>query len=66
MIAQDMGLPLGVRGVQNDSHVIEAYYGINALPGLLIQPEFQYMIHPGETHNIPNSAAMGLKVIANL
>ncbi len=66
MIAQDMGLPLGVRGVQNDSHVIEAYYGIDVLPGLLIQPEFQYMIHPGETHNIPNSAAMGLKVIANL
>lgn len=66
MIAQDMNLSLGVHGVQNDSHVIEAYYSIDALPGLIIQPEFQYMIHPGETHNIPNSAAMGLKVIANL
>lgn len=68
ILAQDYGYSLGngVYGIQNDSHVIEAYYAINALPGLLIQPEFQYMIHPGETHNIPNSAAMGLKVIANL
>ncbi|KXV66260.1 porin [Acetobacter orleanensis] len=67
-MAQDAGLPLGssVHGVQNNSHIIEAYYGIDAFPGILIQPEFQYMIHPGETHRIPNAVIAGLKLIANL
>nr|WP_231888242.1 carbohydrate porin [Acetobacter malorum] len=67
-LAQDAGLPLGssIHGVQNSSHIIEAYYGIDAFPGILIQPEFQYMIHPGETHRIPNAAMAGLKLIANL
>ncbi|WP_124305597.1 carbohydrate porin [Acetobacter pasteurianus] len=60
------GLPSGVYGVQHSSDVIEAYYGIDALPGLLVQPEFQYMIHPGETHKIRNAGMMDLKVIANL
>lgn len=68
LIAQDAGLPLGagVHGVQDNSHVIESYYAIDAAPGLLIQPSFQYMIHPGETHHIKDAAIIGLKLIANL
>lgn len=65
LIAQDAGLPLGA-GVQDNSHVIESYYAIDAAPGLLIQPSFQYMIHPGETHHIKDAAIIGLKLIANL
>ncbi|WP_212373529.1 carbohydrate porin [Acetobacter persici] len=67
-LAQEAGLPLGssIHGIQNNSHIIEAYYGIDAFPGILIQPEFQYMIHPGETHRIPNAVMAGLKLIANL
>ena len=67
-IAQDAGLSLGrqVTGPQTDSHVIEAYYGIDTCPGLLIQPEFQYMIRPGETGHIPDAAVVGLKVVASL
>ncbi|MBB2166968.1 carbohydrate porin [Gluconacetobacter aggeris] len=68
VIAQDAGLSLGsqVRGPQTNSQVIEAYYGIDTCPGLVIQPEFQYMIHPGETSHIPNAALVGLKVAASL
>lgn len=68
LIAQDAGLPLGagVHGVQDNSHVIESYYAIDAAPGLLIQPSFQYMFHPGETHHIKDAAIIGLKLIANL
>ncbi|MFT9256990.1 MAG: carbohydrate porin [Acetobacter sp.] len=67
-LALEHGYSLGstIRGVQNSSQVIEAYYGIDAAPGVLIQPEFQYLIHPGETSHIPNAAMMGLKVVANL
>lgn len=68
ILAQDAGLSLGstLHGVQNNSHIIEAYYAIDAFPGVLIQPTFQYMIHPGETHHIPDASIMGLKLIANL
>ncbi|QOF94339.1 carbohydrate porin [Novacetimonas hansenii] len=65
---QNAGYSLGtaVRGPQTSSHIIEAYYAIDAAPGVLVQPEFEYMIHPGETRHIPNAALVGLKVIANL
>jgi porin len=68
MYALDAGMPLGaqVRGLQTDSHVIEAYYAIDAMPGVTVQPEFEYMIRPGETSHIPDAALVGLKVIANL
>lgn len=68
ILAVDNGYSLGatIHGIQNDSELIEAYYGIDATHGVLVQPEFQYMIHPGETHNIPNAALVGLKVIAAL
>lgn len=68
MYAQDAGLSLGaqVLAPQTDSHVIEAYYAIDAVPGVLVQPEFQYMIRPGETSRRPDAALVGLKVIANL
>nr|WP_242008518.1 carbohydrate porin [Acetobacter ghanensis] len=66
--ALDAGLSLGsqVRGPQTDSHVIEAYYAIDAVPGVTVQPEFEYMVRPGETSHIPDAALVGLKVIANL
>ncbi|WP_415435112.1 carbohydrate porin [Acetobacter orientalis] len=68
MMARDAGLSLGaqVLAPQTDSHVIEAYYAIDAFPGIVVQPEFQYMIRPGETSHIPDAALVGLKVISNL
>jgi porin len=66
--AVDSGISLGqqVLAPQTSSHVIEAYYAIDALPGLVVQPEFEYMIRPGETSRRPDAALIGLKVIAAL
>lgn len=68
ILRYEAGYSLGasVRAPQTDSHIIEAYYAIDAMPGILVQPEFEYMIRPGETKHIPNAALVGLKVIANL
>lgn len=68
MYEEDAGISLGgeVLAPQTDSHVIEAYYGIDVVPGVMVQPQFQYMIRPGETSRRPDAALVGLKVIANL
>ncbi|MCE2574277.1 carbohydrate porin [Komagataeibacter sp. FNDCR2] len=68
ILRYDAGYSLGtaVRGPQTNSQIIEAYYAIDATPGILVQPEFEYMIHPGETRHIPDAALVGLKLIANL
>lgn len=63
----DTGQSLGaaVLAPQSSSHVIEAYYGIDVMPGLQLQPEFDYMIRPGETSKTPNATLLGMKIIAN-
>lgn len=67
-LRQAAGLPMGayVNGPQTHSAVLEAYYGIPVTPGLVVTPEFEYMMRPGETSVIPNAMLVGLKVIANL
>ena len=62
------GVPLGpyINGPQTHSAILEAYYGIPVTPGLVITPEFEYMMRPGETSVIPNAILAGLKVIAAL
>lgn len=68
MYALAAGYSLGaqVLAPQTDSHVIEAYYAIDAVPGILVQPEFQYMIRPNENGRTPDAALVGLKVIGSL
>lgn len=51
---------------QRTAHVIEAYYSIDTGIGITVAPEFEYMIHPGAAHVIPDAALVGLKVSANL
>lgn len=67
-LRQDAGLPLGpyVTGPQTHSAVLEAYYSMPVLPGLILYPEFEYMMRPGETSVIPNATLVGIKMIANL
>lgn len=62
------GVPLGpyINGPQTHSAILEAYYGIPVTPGLVVTPEFEYMMRPGETSVIPNAILAGLKVIAAL
>lgn len=55
-----------VKAAQTSTHIIEAYYAIDAAPGLLVQPEFLYQIKPGETKKTPNSAMLGMKIVGNL
>ncbi|KAB8122543.1 carbohydrate porin [Komagataeibacter medellinensis] len=67
-LRQAAGLPLGpyITGPQTHSAILEAYYGIPVTPGLVMTPEFEYVMRPGETSVIPNAMLVGLKVIANL
>lgn len=67
-LRQAAGLPLGpyITGPQTHSAILEAYYGIPVTPGLVLTPEFEYVMRPGETSVIPNAMLVGLKVIANL
>jgi porin len=45
---------------------IEANYGLRLRPGLMLQPDLQYIIHPGGKTLIPNALAMGVNVVVNL
>ena len=67
-LRMDAGMPLGahVNGPQTHAAVLEAYYGVPVYPGILIQPEFEYMMRPDETSHIPNAELVGLKVIGTL
>nr|MBS0964011.1 carbohydrate porin [Acetobacter persici] len=67
-LRQKARLTLGpyVTGPQTHSAVLEAYYSMPVLPGLILYPEFEYMMRPGETSVIPNAALVGIKLIANL
>jgi porin len=59
--ALNMPLSGGARGVQTHAMVLEANYGIEITPGLLIQPELEYFIRPGGTHSVPNAFLVGVK-----
>lgn len=67
-LRQAAGVPLGpyITGPQTHSAILEAYYGIPVTPGLVMTPEFEYVMRPGETSVIPNAMLVGMKVIANL
>jgi len=67
-LRQLAGMSMGafVNGPQTHSAILEAYYGIPIHPGLVVQPEFEYMMRPGETSIIPNATLIGLKVLGNL
>lgn len=67
-LRQAAGLSPGayVTGPQTHSAVLEAYYGIPVMPGLVMTPEFEYVMRPNETSVIPNAMLVGLKAIANL
>ena len=65
LIDSRQSLGASVLAPQTSSHVIEAYYSIDVMPGLQLQPEFDYMIRPGETTKTPDATLLGMKIIAN-
>jgi porin len=45
---------------------IEWTYGLKLRPGLVLQPDIQYIIHPSGDPSIPNALAIGLNAVVNL
>jgi carbohydrate-selective porin OprB len=41
-------------------------YGMRLLPGLLLQPDVQYIVHPSGDSAISNALAAGLNAVVNL
>jgi porin len=42
---------------------VEFTYGCTVRPGLLVQPDLQYLINPGGNSAIPNALAIGVNVV---
>jgi porin len=52
-------------GVQNWEMTLEWTYGCTVRPGLLVQPDLQYLINPAGNKAIPNALAVGVNVVFN-
>jgi porin len=52
-------------GVQNWEMTLEWTYGCTLKPGLLLQPDLQYIINPGGNQAISNALAIGVNVVVN-
>jgi porin len=50
-------------GVQRWEMTFEWTYGCTVRPGLLVQPDLQYLINPGGSNAVPNALAIGLNVV---
>jgi porin len=53
-------------GVQRFETVLELNYGWTIRPGLLLQPDLQYIVHPNGNERLPNALAIGLNIVINL
>jgi porin len=42
---------------------LEGTYGVKLVPGLVLQPDVQYLIHPSGNTAIPNAVAIGMNVV---
>ena len=51
--------------VQDYEMTLESMYGYAVMPGLLLQPDLQYIINPGGNRAIPNALAIGVNVAVN-
>jgi porin len=52
-------------GVQNWEMTLEWTYGCTVRPGLLVQPDLQFIINPGGNKAVPNALAIGVNVVFN-
>jgi porin len=51
--------------VQNNEMTLELTYGYAVMPGLILQPDLQYIINPGGNRAISNALAIGVNVVVN-
>ena len=52
-------------GVQQFEMTLEVNYGVAIRPGLLLQPDVQYMVHPNGTQTTRNALAIGINIVVN-
>jgi porin len=53
-------------GVQNFEMTIELNYGWTVRPGLVLQPDLQYIVHPSGARRPHNAVAIGINIVLNL
>jgi porin len=53
-------------GVQSFEMTAELNYGWTMRPGLLLQPDLQYLVHPNGNTRLHNAVAVGINVVLNL
>ena len=53
-------------GVQNFEMTIELNYGWTVRPGLLLQPDLQYIVHTSGARRLHNAVAIGINIVLNL
>jgi porin len=53
-------------GVQHFEMTVELNYGWTVRPGLLLQPDFQYLVHPNGSTRLHNAVAIGINIVLNL
>ena len=53
-------------GVQNFEMTVELNYGWTVRPGLLLQPDLQYVVHPNGNTRLHNALAIGINIVVNL
>ena len=56
----------GLHRGDNLELTLEWNYGLRLLPGFLLQPDVQYIVHPAGDSSIANALALGLNVVVNL
>jgi carbohydrate-selective porin OprB len=44
---------------------LEWNYALELRPGLLLQPDIQYLVHPNGNKSIPNALAIGVNIVIN-
>lgn len=67
-LREEAGLSPGANlmGPQSDEGVVEVYYGAAVMRGILFQPEYEYVVHPGGSTHIRNANVIGFKLSALL
>jgi porin len=60
------GLNQTPAGVQNFEMTLELNYGWTIRPGLLLQPDLQYLVHPNGNTRLHNAVAIGMNIVLNL
>jgi porin len=53
-------------GIQDFEMAVELNYGWTLRPGLLLQPDLQYVVHPNGNMRLHNALALGINIVLNL